>query len=106
VEYVPWQERTLARAAKTADIIINTTPLGMSPDIHLSPPLPPEVFNSNQKVFDLIYNPRETRLLAGARSRGAVTIDGSLMLVEQGREAFRLWTGMEPPLEVMLAALG
>lgn len=106
VEYVPWQELNLARAAESADLIINTTPLGMSPHIHLSPPLPPEVFNSSQKVFDLIYNPRETRLLACARSKGAVTIDGSLMLVEQGREAFRLWTGIEPPLEVMLTVLG
>ncbi|AVX29837.1 MULTISPECIES: shikimate dehydrogenase [unclassified Carboxydocella] len=106
VTYIPWQERALARVAAEVEIIINTTPLGMSPEPHLCPPLPPEVFGRQHKVFDLIYNPQETRLLARARSRGATTVNGILMLVEQGREAFRLWTGMEPPLEVMLTALG
>jgi shikimate dehydrogenase len=55
-------------------------------------------------VFDLVANPPETRLLAEARRRGARTVSGMAMLVYQGAESFRLWTGLEPPLDVMRQA--
>jgi hypothetical protein len=55
-------------------------------------------------VLDLVANPPETRLLADARRRGARTVSGMAMLVYQGAESFRLWTGLEPPLDVMCKA--
>jgi shikimate dehydrogenase len=67
-------------------------------------PIPPELIPPGVLVFDIVANPPETRLLAEARRRGARTVGGMRMLVYQGAESFRLWTGVEPPLEVMLQA--
>ena len=53
-------------------------------------------------VFDLIYNPIETRLLKEARSLGAVTVNGLTMLVHQGAASFELWTGKKAPLGIMM----
>jgi shikimate dehydrogenase len=83
-----------------ADIIINTTPIGMFPGTEESP-VPEGVFVERHVVFDVIYNPRETRMLRQAREKGARTINGVPMFVRQGAEQFRLWTGVEPPVEVM-----
>jgi len=55
-------------------------------------------------LFDLIYTPPETRLMALARQSGAHATNGLTMLVHQGAEAFRLWTGVEPPVDIMLRA--
>jgi shikimate dehydrogenase len=52
-------------------------------------------------VFDIIYNPLETRLLAEAKKRGARTLGGLSMLVYQGASSFELWTGAEAPVDVM-----
>jgi len=52
-------------------------------------------------VFDIVYNPLETRLLREAKAAGTKTVSGVLMLVYQGAEAFKLWTGIEPPVELM-----
>ena len=67
--------------------------------------LPPDAFRKGQLVFDLIYNPAETPLLAAARSAGARTANGLGMLLHQGARAFRLWTGRKPPVAVMRTAL-
>ncbi len=85
------------------ELLVNATPLGMWPRVERSPwpetmPLP-----SHWTVFDLIYNPLETRLLQRARASGAHPIGGLEMLVRQGALAFELWTGHPPPLEVMRA---
>jgi shikimate dehydrogenase len=64
-----------------------------------------EELHSNLTVFDIVYNPLETRLLREAKTAGAKTISGLLMLVYQGAEAFRLWTGTEPPVELMKKAV-
>ena len=60
---------------------------------------------SDLTVYDLVYNPRETQLLQRARAAGATGIDGLGMLVHQGAEAFRLWTGRDAPIEVMRQAI-
>ncbi|MEK7619263.1 MAG: shikimate dehydrogenase [Patescibacteria group bacterium] len=78
------------------DVIINTTPIGMSPNIHATP-LEGYPFHSGQTVFDVVYNPLETRLLADAHSRGARTISGFDMYLHQGLEQVRLWSGVAPP---------
>ena len=86
------------------DLLVNATPVGMWPQTDASPwpetlPLP-----SRWTVFDLVYNPTETRLLAQARAAGATTVGGLGMLVHQGALAFERWTGHSPPREVMQAA--
>ena len=56
-------------------------------------------------VFDIVYNPLETRLLKEAKKAGAKAISGEMMLIHQGAEAFRIWTGIEPPINVMKKAV-
>jgi shikimate dehydrogenase len=86
-------------------LIVNTTPVGLSPNFEASPwpdgvPLPP-----NALVFDLLNNPPRTRLMQQAEAQGLRTVNGWGMLVYQGAAAFKLWTGVEPPVDVMMAAL-
>jgi shikimate dehydrogenase len=86
------------------DLLVNATSVGMAPHVDASPwpaalPLP-----ARWTVYDLVYNPAETRLLARARAAGATAIGGLGMLVHQGALAFELWTGHPPPVEVMRAA--
>ena len=86
-------------------LIVNTTPVGLSPHAEASPwpidvPLP-----ANALVFDLLNNPARTRLMQQAEKQGLPAVNGWGMLVYQGAAAFKLWTGVEPPVEVMLTAL-
>jgi len=90
----------LKELLKDADILINTTTLGMRPNIDTTIATAEEL-HSDLTVFDIVYNPLETRLLKEARAAGAKTVSGVLMLVYQGAEAFKLWTGVEPPVELM-----
>ncbi|MEA1944306.1 MAG: shikimate dehydrogenase [Euryarchaeota archaeon] len=87
-----------------ADILINATSIGMHPDIGASP-VSPDLLRPELVVFDIVYNPLRTRLLSEAEQRGAIAIGGVRMLVHQGAEAFRIWTGREPPVDVMLEAV-
>ena len=87
-----------------ADILINATSIGMYPDVDASP-VPPDLLRPELVVFDIVYNPLHTRLLSEAEQRGAIAIGGVRMLVHQGAEAFRIWTGREPPVDVMLEAV-
>lgn len=86
------------------DLLVNATTVGTWPESNASPwpealPLPP-----HWTVFDLVYNPPETQLLARARNAGAKTIGGLGMLVHQGALAFEIWTGQTPPVDVMREA--
>lgn len=80
------------------DVIVNATSVGMGTS---ELPLPAEVLREGQVVVDLVYQPVETALLAAAREAGATVVDGVGMLVHQAAHAFRRWTGVEPPVEVM-----
>ena len=89
----------------TSDLIVNSTPLGMSPNLE-GCPWPEDVPISPRPVFyDLVYNPRQTRLLERAAASGAATIGGITMLVEQAAIAFQRWTGQPAPRQVMYAAV-
>jgi shikimate dehydrogenase len=83
-----------------ADALINTTPLGMSPQTDATP-WRREDLHRFQVVMDIIYNPLETRLLKEARSAGCQTVSGLEMFIHQGAEQFRIWTGLEPPIAIM-----
>lgn len=87
-----------------ADVIINATSLGMKPEQNKTP-VPKECLHKGQIVFDIIYNPMETRLLREAKSKGAKIIYGLEMLLEQGVAQFQLYTGYSAPVEVMRQTL-
>jgi len=86
------------------DIIVQTTPVGMSPNVGESI-IPEDLINENHVVFDMIYNPSETLLLRQAKARSARTVNGVPMFVYQGAEQFRIWTGEDAPVEVMQQAV-
>jgi shikimate dehydrogenase len=81
---------------KKIDLIINTTSIGMSPDIDKIP-LNTELLNKNTTVVDIIYNPVKTKLLKEAEKKGCKILNGIEMLVNQGAEAFEIWTGKKAP---------
>jgi len=83
------------------DLLVNTTPVGMWPHTDNAPWPKNLSFPSHWIVFDLVYNPPETRLLRHARELGARTIGGLGMLVRQGARAFEMWTGEKAPVEIM-----
>ena len=88
---------------KKINLVINTTSIGMKGagdiDIELSG------FNSDTVVSDIVYNPLETPFLKRAKYAGLKTHDGAGMLVYQGAESFKLWTGVQPPVDVMRQAV-
>jgi shikimate dehydrogenase len=73
----------------------------MTPAGAASPLLDLDPLPAGAVVHDLVYRPRETRLLRAARERGLQTADGGIMLVAQAAEAFSRWTGLPPPVAVM-----
>lgn len=88
-------------AQSDANLLVNATPLGMHPNVDASP-YPDELrYPAHLTVCDLVYNPRETKLMAKARAAGAKVIGGLGMLVHQGATAFELWTGHAAPVGVM-----
>jgi len=82
------------------EVLINTTPLGMTPNTDASP-VPAAVLRRFRLVADVIYNPLRTRLLREAQLAGCAVLSGVEMFVEQGAAQFRLWTGQEPPVDIM-----
>lgn len=85
-------------------LVVNTTPVGMAPHVDASPwpeeiPLPEGTF-----IYDLVYNPAETRLVRAARQAGLPAANGLGMLVQQAALSFERWTGQDAPLEVMAEA--
>lgn len=90
---------------KKSKMIINTTSVGMHPEEDDSPVLIEDFFSSDQIVFDLIYNPVETKFLKLAQAKGAKTINGLQMFVEQGARSYELWTGETMPKEKVMKAL-
>ena len=84
-----------------ADLLVNTTPLGMHPNPDGCPWPDGLAFPEQAVVYDLVYNPRETTLLKRAGAAGLPTIGGIQMLVEQAAIAFERWTGRSAPLQAM-----
>jgi len=96
-------ENVLEDVLKDTDILINATSVGMKPNINETP-VKRELLHGNLTVFDIVYEPLETRLLKEAKSVGARTVDGLWMLVYQGALSFEIWTGAKAPVEVMREA--
>ncbi len=102
---VDLRAETLAEEAQRHVLLVNTTSVGMWPHVEASPWPEGVGFGRIQVVYDVIYRPRETRLLRQAAAWGCRTIGGLGMLVRQGAEAWRLWTGDVPPVEAMEEAV-
>jgi shikimate dehydrogenase len=94
----------LKSSIKSADILINTTSVGMTPNLDETP-IDPLLLHQNLFVFDVVYNPEKTRLIQDAELVGARTLTGIKMLVYQGSAAFKLWTGITPPETLMMKAV-
>ncbi|WP_022668559.1 shikimate dehydrogenase [Desulfospira joergensenii] len=82
------------------DIVINTTSLGMEPDIDQMA-YPARLLKPGMVVMDAVYTPLNTGLISAAREKGCDVIDGLSMFIAQGAAQFRLWTGIEPDLEIL-----
>jgi shikimate dehydrogenase len=100
-----WQELDDLCRRVSPKLIVNTTPLGMSPNLNASPwsdeiKIPEKAF-----IYDLVYNPAETLFISQAKAAGCRVSNGAGMLVRQGAQAFELWTGKEPDLAVMAATM-
>jgi shikimate dehydrogenase len=103
---VPATEDKLAAAImKKCQLLVNCTPIGMRHSKEEQDlPISSELIPARALVFDIIYNPLETRLLAEAKKRGARTLGGLSMLVHQGAASFELWTDVQAPVDVMFEA--
>jgi len=96
-------DNNLKAVLEDADLLVNATSVGMSLDISRTP-VDKKLLKPGLVVFDVVYNPLKTRLLAEAGETGSETISGIDMLVWQGALAFEMWTGLKPPVEIMKAA--
>jgi shikimate dehydrogenase len=95
----------LEKEIEDTDILINTTPIGMYPHITHKPLVTADKMHKGLIVNDIVYNPLKTGLILEAEKAGVKTISGIKMLMYQGIESFRIWTGIEPPVEVFKSAL-
>jgi len=96
--------QTLQKAIDKADILVNTTPVGMHPKVEQSPLDKKIKLTPHLLVYDIVYNPAETALIKQAKAAGCKTCSGLGMLVRQGALAFTIWTGKEAPVDTMFAA--
>ena len=92
-------ETILRQQIAESYILVNGTPSGMAPNTDATPISDVTMLPEGLIIYDAIYNPRETRLMREGRDRGCKVHNGMYMLLYQGAEAFRLWTGHEMPVE-------
>jgi shikimate dehydrogenase len=100
---LPLLGTAVEEAIRQARALVNATSLGMAGDLRL--PIPEDWLQPHHLVCDIVYRPLTTPLLRAARARGAATLDGLGMLIYQGAEAFRLWTGCQMPTQRVRTAL-
>jgi shikimate dehydrogenase len=106
IDLLPRNSSELENAVRACNLLVNCTSFGtrFSP-LEGKSPVEKNMISDKAFVFDLVYNPIETPLLEMAQKSGAKSLGGLSMLVYQGAEAFKLWTGIEAPESVMLAAV-
>lgn len=97
-------ESSLKQVLPDAKVLIHCTPIGMAPKVGKSC-VPPSLLHPQLVVMDIVYNPRETRLLMEAKAAGCRTIAGLEMFLYQAAAQFELWTGRPAPTDVMRAVL-
>ena len=97
-------EKALKAALAEAKVLIHCTPIGMAPKTGISC-VPAQLLHPGLTVMDIVYNPRETQLLADAKAAGCRTISGLEMFLYQAAAQFERWTGRSAPTPVMRAVL-
>lgn len=100
-----WSDEGFAEKLEGAQLIVNTTPLGMYPKTDAMPPIAWSRVSPGTFAYDIIYTPAETMFLKTAALHGCQGLNGEAMLVGQGAESFFLWTGVRPDKEIMIQAL-
>jgi shikimate dehydrogenase len=105
VTWAYWGDGSFLRAVGEADLVVKCTPVGTAGSATAGQsPIDARLIDAGCTVFDLVYNPAPTPLVAAAQARGAKAVGGLGMLVFQAAEQFRVWTGKEPDVAVMLEA--
>lgn len=94
-------EDKLYESIRSSYILTNATSIGMADQADASPIRDSRALHPKLVVSDIIYNPRETQLMRQAKARGCDTFNGLYMLLYQGAECFRLWTGMDMPVDIV-----
>ncbi|HSG30746.1 MAG TPA: shikimate dehydrogenase [Thermodesulfobacteriota bacterium] len=97
-------EQAVSKHLSESNLLINSSSAGMTGHEELNIAL--DSLHKNSSVYDLVYNPKETRLVKDARSLGHNACTGLGMLLYQGAESFELWTGKKAPIDIMKQALG
>ncbi len=99
--------KNLPELLPDANLLVNTTPVGMAPQAERSPLSPVEVdlLPPHLIAYDLIYTPNPTRFLQQAKEKGAIALDGLEMLVQQGAAALQIWLQQDVPVDVMRRSL-
>lgn len=100
-----WKSKEFQENMERADILINTTPLGMYPNLDEMPPVNLNLLPEGALVYDIIYNPAKTKLLETAEQLGFPILNGLSMLLLQGKESYRLFTGENPDVDIMSRVL-
>jgi shikimate dehydrogenase len=100
-----WKELADICRRVNPKLIVNTTPLGMSPNLSASPWSDEVKIPDSAFIYDLVYNPAETQFMRQAKAAGCRASNGAGTLVRQGAQAFELWTGIKPDLVVMTAVM-
>ncbi|HSP88957.1 MAG TPA: hypothetical protein VLN45_12550, partial [Ignavibacteriaceae bacterium] len=95
----------LVKVFKESALIVNATSVGMFPESDDGITTLSDSFVKDQIVFDLVYNPPETKLLKLAATNGAIVLDGVKMLVHQAAKSFELWTGEKVSVEELQRSL-
>ncbi len=100
-----WEQ--LPELMPKADLVVNTTPVGMYPNVEQSPldNAAMQKLKEGAIAYDLIYTPNPTQFLQQAQQQGAIAIDGLEMLVQQGAAALKIWLGQTPPVDIMRQSL-
>ena len=96
-------EALLRHEISESAILTNGTSVGMAPDVEASLINDPSILHKDLIVSDIIYNPRETKLMQLAKEYGCPTFNGLYMLLYQGAEAFKIWTGQDMPVDIIKA---
>jgi len=103
LEAIPWETNVIERELGQIDLIINCTNIGMSP---VDPEvIPQRLLQPHHLIYDMVYSPPRTRLMAAAESAGAKAANGMSMLLWQGALAFEFWFNCEAPVEEMRKGL-
>jgi shikimate dehydrogenase len=104
VQESPLDEGILRKVLPDTQVLIHCTPMGMSPKVHETS-VPATLLHAGLTVMDIVYNPRDTRLLKDAKGVGCRTISGIEMFLHQAAAQFELWTNQAAPTDVMRAVL-